>query len=179
MKLRLVLALVATLSALAVGTTHGLAAGAATPSPGSSPTPKAPTCAALAVHAPNTLSGLKVTNENPCATFLEARGDRALDAVALLAIRQNDNLLIATLEVGRFKPSAPIGDSAFQSGVVDSIGDALPQVLSVGSDTVYTSSSPGLVLISWIRGRYLYVLAVRVTYGFPKALLRDALKVRG
>ncbi|HEX6489276.1 MAG TPA: hypothetical protein VF137_10475 [Candidatus Dormibacteraeota bacterium] len=138
-----------------------------------------PACVPLKVYAPNQLSDLRVTPANPCSTFLEARGDRALNGIALLTLRRNDNLLEATLEVGRFEPSAPVTDKGFQSSVFISIGDVVPRPLQVGNQTVYTSSSPGLQLVTWIRGRFLYVLAIRATYGFPKALVRDALLVRG
>lgn len=166
---------------LALGAHLSLASGTAVkPSP--KPSPKAaaaPRCALLKLRTPNTLGGLKVTYANPCSTFLEARGSRALDGIALITLRQPDDLLMATLEVGRFQSSAPISDASFRSGVIGSIGDVDPRPLQVGGETVYASASPGLTLVTWIRGRYLYVLAIRSNYAFPKALLRDALKVQG
>jgi hypothetical protein len=180
-RLRIVLAALLAGATLALGAHLGLAAGSKpSPSPHAKSTAAAkPKCSVLKVAAPNTLAGLKVGPADPCSTFLQARGDRALDAVSLLTVRQSDELLIATLEVGRFSKAAPVSDPDFRAGVVDSIGDVAPRSLQVGSETVYTSASPGLVLVTWIRGRYLYVLAIRQTFGFPKALLRDALKVQG
>jgi hypothetical protein len=178
---RIVLAALLAGATVALGAHLGLAA---TPKPSPSAHAKAaapakPKCSVLKISAPNTLAGLKVSPADPCSTFLEARGDRALDAVSLLTVRQSDDLLIATLEVGRFSKAAPVSDRDFRAGVIESIGDVAPRSLLVGKETVYTSSSPGLVLVTWIRGHYLYVLAIRQTFGFPKALLRDALKVQG
>ena len=186
-RLRIPLAAAIAVVTLALGAHLGLAAGS---KPSATPTPKAaakaatkaaakPRCSVLKVQAPNTLGGLKVTTADPCSTFLEARGDRALDSVALLTLRGDQDLLMATLEVGRFSASAPVSDPAFRSGVIVSIGNVQPRSLEINGQTVYTSASPGLVLVSWLRGRYLYVLAIRQTFGFPKALLRDALKVQG
>jgi hypothetical protein len=129
------------------------------------------------VHAPNSIQGLQVRVESVCSTLLQARGDRAVDRLTLLSVRQADNLLVATLEVAHFSAQAPLGDPSFRTGVFDNIGDTLPQGLTVGRETVYTSTSPGLDLASWIRGSYLYVLAVRDSYAYPKALLRVALQV--
>lgn len=136
-----------------------------------------PKCGTLAIHAPNSINGLKVSIEDPCSTFAFARGDRAVDKMGLLSIRQGDNLLIATLEVARFVAQAPLHDAGFRAGVIDAIGDTQPSTLVVGGRTVYSSTSAGLFLVSWMQGRYLYVLAIRDSYAFPKALLRGALAV--
>ena len=178
----IVLAWLLALAMLAVGTDLVVASGPSKPH-AKTPAPHAakagPACTPLKVVAPNTMAGLRVAAANPCSTFLGARGDRALNGVALLTLRESDDLLMATLEVGRFAPNAPLKDPAFQSGVVSSIGDLVPRALKVGNQTVYTSASPGLVLVTWIHGRYMFVLAIRSTYATPKELLRSALEVRG
>lgn len=178
---RILLAAALAGATLVLGAHLGVTAAAKpTPTPrAKAQAPAKPRCSVLKVTAPNTMGGLSVSPADPCSTFLQARGDRALDAVTLLTLRQSDQLLIATLEVGRFSSAAPLSDPGFRAGVVNSIGDVQPRALQVGRETVYTSASPGLTLVTWIRGRYLYVLAIRGTFGFPKALLRDALKVQG
>lgn len=180
-RLSFVLGWVVALAMLAVGTDLAVASGPSTPTPkpAAAHAASAPKCTLLHVKSPNTLAGLRVQTANPCSTFLTARGSRALNGIALLTLRQSDNLLIATLEVGRFEPAAPVSDPSFRSQVIVGIGDVTPRQLQVGGQTVYTSASPGLQLLTWIRGRYLYVLAIRGTFGFPKSLLRDSLQVQG
>lgn len=181
MRLRLLVGATAVMTTLALGTHLAVAGSSVKPAGKHTASHKVakPACTPLKVAAPNTMAGLKVTAENPCSTYLEARGDRALDAVALLGLRGDSNLLMATLEIGHFRSAAPLNDAGFRSEVLQSIGDLVPRPLVVGGQTVEVSASPGLVLVSWIRGNYLYVLALRDTYATPKELLRVALKVQG
>lgn len=134
-------------------------------------------CPALSVSTPATMGGLVVGREDPCGDFQSSNTTRALDAVALFSVREPTQLLIATLEVGRFSPAAPLGDTGFRDGVISQIGQTTPQALWLEGHPVYATSSPGLTLICWFKGRYLFVLAVRNNYDQPKSILRDALKV--
>lgn len=135
-------------------------------------------CPALNVRMPATMAGLAVTREDPCSEFRSASGKLALDAVALYGLRQPDKLLMATLEIGHFVVAAPAGDPSFRSAILDRIGDSQPQSLLVGRSTVYVSVSPSLVLVSWFRQRYLFILVLRDSYTLPKTLLRAALGIQ-
>ena len=134
-------------------------------------------CPALQVSTPPTMGGLVVSREDPCGDFQASNPARALDAVSLYSLREPTKLLIATLEIGRFTKKAPLDDSSFRGGVIAQVGSTEPQPLWLDGREVYATASTGLVLISWYRGRYLFILAVRDNYAEPKAILRDALKV--
>jgi hypothetical protein len=134
-------------------------------------------CAALGILTPATMGGLTVGREDPCGDFQSSNTARALNGVALFSLREPTQLLIATLEVGRFAPSAPIGDAGFRDGVISQIGSTAPQPLWLDGHEVFATSTTGLTLICWFKGRYMFVLAVRNNYDQPKSILRDALKV--
>ncbi len=134
-------------------------------------------CPAIGVSTAPTMGGLVVGREDPCADFQSSSASRALNGIALFSLREPNRLLIATLEVGRFAPDAPLSDGDFRDGVMSQIGSTTPQALWLDGHEVYATSTTGLVLVSWFRGRYLFVLAIRDNYDQPKAILRDALKV--
>lgn len=134
-------------------------------------------CAAIGVLTPATMGGLVVGREDPCGDFQASNTSRALDGVALFSLREPTQLLIATLEVGRFSPAAPVGDSGFRDEVVSQIGSTTPEPLWLDGHEVFATSTAGLVLICWFKSRYLFILAIRDNFDQPKAILRDALKV--
>ena len=134
-------------------------------------------CAALHVQTPATMGGLVVGREDPCGDFQASNPSRALNAVALFSMREPTQLLIATLQVGRFSSAAPLGDSGFRDDVISQIGSTAPEPLWLDGHEVFATSTTGLVLICWFKSRYLFILAVRNNFDQPKSILRDALKV--
>lgn len=148
------------------------------PAPKSVPAGCPSPCPSLHVNSPQTLGGLVVGREDPCGDFQASNPDRALDAVSLFSLREPTQLLIATLEVGHFNAEAPLNDSGFRSGVISQIGSTVPQPLWLDGTEVYGTSTTGLTLVSWFRGRYLFILAIRDNYSEPKSILRDALRIQ-
>ena len=147
------------------------------PAPKSVPAGCPAPCPALHVNSPQTIGGLVVGREDPCGDFQASNPSRALDAVSLFSLREPTQLLIATLEVGRFSAQAPLSDPSFRQGVISQIGSTEPEALWLGGTEVFATSTTGLTLISWFRGRYLFILAVRDNYSEPKSLVRDALRI--
>jgi len=151
----------------------------ATPSPAASASPCGSGCPTVDVNAPLSMNGLGVDREDACADFKNASGRLAIDRLTLLGIRQprQQQLLMATLEIAHFVAAAPLDQPSFQAGILDSIGAVKPQQLLVGDEVANVSKAPGLLIASWFRGRYLFILVIRDTYDQPKSLLRAAMKV--
>jgi hypothetical protein len=128
---------------------------------------------------PDTLIDLPVKREDISKTLTGVPNNLATDQVSLYSIRNADNLLLATLEVGRFGDSADYKSGGFRKDLAAQIGASRSQVLRVGDQLVSITTAKGLTIAIWYRGRYLMVLSMRNTDFFrPKALLRAALEIK-
>jgi hypothetical protein len=130
----------------------------------------------LAVSLPQEMLGLRLAPEDVSKGLSVARPSY-VEALGLYSLR-SDDLLQATLQVGRFRPGVDSGRASFRSAIVGRIGSSVPRAFRLGDDTVYLTAGTRQRIAVWFRGRYQYVLAVRDDFREWRTLLRQALEIR-
>ena len=127
--------------------------------------------------APADLLGLRLQREDVSATT--QRVNLAfVDSVALYSLRNDKDLVQATLQVSRFAPEARTQKASFREAVVNQIGSAKPRAFRLGKRTVYLTTGTKQSIAVWFDGDHLFVLASRADYDTPRTLLRKALELR-
>jgi hypothetical protein len=126
---------------------------------------------------PADLLGLKLTREDVSATT-ERVNLAFVDSVALYSLRNDKDLVQATLQVSHFTGEARTGETSFRQAVVNQIGSAQPREFRLGGETVYLTTGTKQSIAVWFRGDHLFVLASRADYDTPRTLLRKALELR-
>ena len=128
------------------------------------------------VVVPTTVLGLTVSQEDVAKTLEDTRRSY-VDSLVMYGLR-SDNLLEATLQVSRFDPGTKFTTDRFQQEVVDQVGSSpSPPVANVGGTKVFLTSGNRQDIAVWFRGPYLFILASRQDFAFPRALLRALLQV--
>lgn len=122
---------------------------------------------------PETLLGLAVTSEELPETLADVQRSY-LDGVRLFGIRDGE-LLVATLQVGRFRDGADVGSDSFRARLLQQIGGAQPRQARMGDDTVFLTTGVKQDLTVWFRDRHLFILGTRQEFDRPRSLLREAL----
>jgi hypothetical protein len=126
---------------------------------------------------PTELLGLKVQKEDVSATT-----DRVklafVDSVALYSLRNDKDVVQATLQVSHFAKEARTGKASFREAVVDQIGSARPRAFRLGKETVHLTTGTKQSIAVWFKGDTLFVLASRADYDTPRTLLRKALELQ-
>jgi hypothetical protein len=123
------------------------------------------------VSLPKQLLGLEIVAENVDAKLEGIRGSY-LDGVGLYSFRQSDELLRATLQVGRFNAVAEPDEARFRNQVIAGLGSTVPEELRLGKERVYLTSGNEQNIFAWFDDEGFYVLSVRNDYPFPRTLLR-------
>lgn len=129
------------------------------------------TPARLEAQLPATVLGLEVVEEN-------VRGDikglsRAyLESVGLFSFRENDDLLRATLQIGRFNDVAPNELERFRDSIIGQLGASVPIELRVGDDRVFLAAGGEQSVYTWFDDEGFYALSVRSDYPFPRTMVR-------
>jgi hypothetical protein len=126
---------------------------------------------------PPDLLGLKLTREDVSATT-ERVNLAFVDSVALYSLRNDKDLVQATLQVSHFTEEARTGESSFRQAVVNQIGSAQPRAFRLGGETVYLTTGTKQSIAVWFKGDHLFVLASRADYDTPRTLLRKALELQ-
>jgi hypothetical protein len=129
------------------------------------------------VSLPSQILGLKVVEENVAG---EIRGvnETYLDSVGLFSFREADDLLRATVQVGRFNEVAEQQRSRFRDAIIAQLGSTVPVQLHVGDRDVWLTSGTDQSIFSWFDTKGFYVLSVRSDYQFPRSLLRRLLETQ-
>ena len=133
-----------------------------------------PAPAPAAPKLPATILGLSVTQENIKNALAQETRELYVHGVWLYSLRQGKELM-ATLEIGKFQSSAPWQSSDFDISLAYQLGGSVPEVARVNGVPMYFSTARGIQLVAWFHGGYMYILAIRNTYTFPKDLLRQVL----
>ena len=124
---------------------------------------------------PPTLNGLAVTAEK-----LGHPGPRSardyLDNIRLFSLRKGKELE-ATLQVGRFRTSAP-STTSFHRSIAQQVGTTVPVENRIGGHTLYVSRGKRLSIAVWFAGRDMFILSIRETYTSPKTLIRTTTQVQ-
>lgn len=121
------------------------------------------------------LSGLRVDEEDIAAT-LEAGERPYLEAMGLWSLREEDDLLQATLQIGRFSDDVDPADEEFQDRIVTNIGPGA-RTLRMGEQTVHVTGGDRQTLSIWFSGEHLFILSTRDGYGGGRRLLRAVLEI--
>jgi hypothetical protein len=127
------------------------------------------------VSLPSQILGLKVVEEN-VASEIRGVSETYLDSVGLFSFREADDLLRATLQVGRFNEVAEPQRQRFREAIIAQLGSTVPIQLRVGDRDVWLTSGTEQNIFTWFDNQGFYVLSVRSDYAFPRTLLRRLLE---
>lgn len=129
------------------------------------------------VSLPSQILGLKVVEENVTGEIRGVSGTY-LDSLGLFSFREDDDLLRATLQVGRFNDVAEPQRKRFRDAIIAQLGSTVPLQLHVGESDVWLTSGTEQNIFTWFDSKGFYVLSVRSDYGFPRSLLRRLLETQ-
>jgi hypothetical protein len=140
-------------------------------------TPPTPAPAsAYEVNLPGQLLGLRVVSENIRSNLSQIQ-QSYLQGLGLFSFREGNDLLRATLQVGRFNDVADAKKSKFQNAIIGQLGSSVPIRLRVGDRSVYLSTGSDQNIFSWFDEKGFYVLSIRSDYPFPRTMMRKLLKM--
>lgn len=131
---------------------------------------------AYEVNLPQQLLGLRVVAEN-IRSNLDRIQQSYLQGLGLFSFREGNDLLRATLQVGRFNDVADQKKTTFQNAIIGQLGSSVPIKLRVGDRTVYLATGSDQNIFSWFDDKGFYVLSVRSDYAFPRTMMRKLLKM--
>lgn len=173
--------LLATAGVILAGTAVSAATPAASPvataTPSPKPQPKNGPCKALKLKVPPFVAGFPLTEENPCNDLGTTQHPSAINTINLYSLRRPDKLLLATLQISRFRPGVDGSSEQVRESVRAQIGETVPELLQVNGTTVELTRSRGVSLLVWFRGNYLFALSARDVYSEPRLLLRKMLEI--
>lgn len=127
------------------------------------------------VSLPSQILGLKVVEENVTSEVRGVSGTY-LDSLGLFSFRETDDLLRATLQIGRFNDVAEPERKRFRDAIIAQLGSTVPLQLRVGDNDVYLTSGTEQSIYSWFDDNGFYVYSVRSDYPFPRTLMRKLLE---
>jgi hypothetical protein len=125
---------------------------------------------------PAQLNGLMVSEEDIRPTIIKG-SNTYVSAAGLFSMREND-VVQATLEVGRFNRQADDANPRFQLGFVSQVGGSAPSSARVDDAIVYFTTASKQRVYVWFRNHVYYILLIRSDYPQPRSLLRAALAVQ-
>ena len=125
---------------------------------------------------PSQILGLRVVEEN-VTSEIKGINETYLDSLGLFSFREADDLLRATLQIGRFNEVAEPQRRRFRDAIIAQLGSTVPLRLRVGDDDVWLTSGTEQSIFSWFDDEGFYVLSVRSDYAFPRSLLRKLLEI--
>lgn len=127
------------------------------------------------VSLPSQILGLRVVEENVTGE-IKGVNETYLNSLGLFSLREEDDLLRATLQVGRFNDVAEPRRRRFRDAIIAQLGSTVPLQLRVGNDDVWLTSGTEQSIFTWFDEQGFYVLSVRSDYSFPRTLLRRLLE---
>lgn len=129
--------------------------------------------AAPVVALPSQILGLKVAQENISSDLKKVKRPY-IDSVGLFSLREED-LLRASIQIGRFNSLARPGSSKFRLSIIALLGVSKPLEFKAGDTVIYSTSGNRQNIFVWFKERSLFVLSVHQDYEFPRTLLRRIL----
>lgn len=127
----------------------------------------------LNISLPSQILGLRVQQEQ-LAKGLEDVDRPYFDALALFSLREND-LLRASLEIGRFNSFARPKSEGFRNQILGKIGSREPRSMRVGRQTIYVTAGNQQAIFVWFDGDGVFVMITHQDFAFPRTLLRRIL----
>lgn len=130
----------------------------------------------LGTVVPASILDFKVQKEN-----IEVSLDKAqkayVDATVLYSVRNDEDVVQATIQISRFSEDADVESGRFRRRVVQQLGGSVPQTIRVGEQRVFQTQQAKSRIASWFKGRHLFVLSVREDFDQPRNLLRQSLEL--
>jgi hypothetical protein len=124
---------------------------------------------------PSQILGLKVVEENVGGDIRGVSGTY-LDSLGLFSFREANDLLRATLQIGRFNEVADPQRKRFRDAIIAQLGSTVPVQMRVGDNDVWLTSGTEQNIFTWFDSKGFYVLSIRSDYSFPRTLLRKLLE---
>ena len=128
----------------------------------------------LEVSIPLDMAGLEVAEEDITETVADGRRPY-LDGAALYSFREED-LLQATLQIGRFAEDVDYRDEDFVSSIITNIGPAARRV-RMRDKQLYVTGGDRQTLTVWFQDDNMFILSTRDGFEGGRGLLREALQV--
>ena len=129
----------------------------------------------LDAAVPLTVNGLEVVEEDVAET-LDAAQRPYLEAAGLYSFREDD-LLQATLQVGRFAPDVDEDDEVFVDRLVNRVSAGARKV-RMGDQLLYVGGADRQTLTMWFQDGHMFLLSTRDGFAGGRALLRQAVEIQ-
>ncbi len=129
----------------------------------------------LDASIPLTVNGLEVVEEDISET-LDAAQRPYLDAAGLYSFR-DDDLLQATLQIGRFADDVDETDEEFVDRLVNRVSAGAKQV-RMGEQLMFVGGADRQTLTMWFDDGHMFLLSTRDGFDGGRALLRKALEIQ-
>lgn len=129
----------------------------------------------LDAQVPTRLAGFRVEEEDISDVLSEGRRPY-LDAASLYSFREEDDLLQATLQIGRFAQDVDPDDPDFRERLLSSIG-AGGRTVRMGDRQLYLTGADRQTLSVWFDSGHLFILSTRDGFEAGRTLLREALRI--
>jgi hypothetical protein len=126
---------------------------------------------------PSQVLGLKVVPEN-VTSDIRGVSRTYVDSLGLFSLRESDDLLRATIQIGRFNDVAEPRKERFRNAIVAQLGSTVPTQVRVGKKITYLTSGSKQSIFSWFDDEGFYVLSIRSDYPFSRTLLRRLVETR-
>jgi hypothetical protein len=123
---------------------------------------------------PARILGLEVFEENISGNIKGVSGTY-LQSLGLFSFREGDELLRATLQIGRFNDVAENEKKRFRDAIIGQLGQSVPIELRVGTEKVFLAAGGEQNIYTWFDDLGFYALSVRSDYPFPRTLVRKLL----
>jgi len=123
---------------------------------------------------PAQVLGLEVIEENISGN-IKGVSDTYLQSLGLFSFREGDELLRATLQIGRFNDVAENEKERFRDAIIGQLGQSVPIELRVGTEKVFLAAGGEQNIYTWFDSLGFYALSVRSDYPFPRTLVRKLL----
>lgn len=136
-----------------------------------------PPAAKAIAKLPSQILGLKVVEEN-VTSKIKGVSRTYIDSLGLFSFRESNDLLRATIQIGRFNDVAEPRKQRFRNAIVAQLGATVPTQLRVGKTIVYLTTGSEQSIFSWFDSDGFYVMSVRSDYAFPRTLLRRLVETK-
>ncbi len=133
------------------------------------------TIAELDASIPLEVNGLAVEEEDIADTLSGAQRPY-LEAAGLYSFREDD-LLQATLQIGRFADDVDADDETFRASLVNRVSAGAAQ-FRMGGTELYVAGADRQTLTIWFDDDHLFLLSTRDGYEGGRSLLREALEIQ-
>jgi hypothetical protein len=126
---------------------------------------------AFQLNLPPDVVGLKVKAEDITSALKSVKPSYVKEA-ALYSLRNQEDLVQATLQVSRFKDDPRFSTSDFRRTIITQIGSSPPRETRMGRHVVWRTSGSKAALAIWFGKNSMYLLSIRDDFAQPRTLIR-------